>query len=260
MAARGHSEPRHRHQALSSPDAHAATLRITYPLMGAQVAGPCGLWPADLGPSNDMKHFENQPYYNLGCATQQNLAAMVENPADLVQPRGETPGLHRQALHRHRKMAQGREPGDDLSGHQQGHDQRSGQMIRQAIKSRRSRAPVEVAVTDDHIAPAPRVSVQAFCETVETAAAIQSAGEDRRLGKAHLKVQMGGITAAIEAYRGSPTPNVIVLESEGRNDNILNGLDALSEFCDAGTRVVVIGRTTTSRCIASWSAAGSATT
>ena len=115
-------------------------------------------------------------------------------------------------------------------------------MIRQAIKAA-APAPVEVVVTEDHIAPAPRVSVQAFCETVETAAAIQSAGEDRRLGKAHLKVQMGGITAAIEAYRGSPTSNVIVLESEGRNDNILNGLDALSEFCDAGTRVVVIGRT-----------------
>lgn len=41
---------------------------------------------------------------------------------------------------------------------------------------------------DDHIAPAPRVSVQAFCETVETAAAVQSGGEDRRLGKAHLKI------------------------------------------------------------------------
>ena len=33
---------------------------------------------------------------------------------------------------------------------------------------------------EDHIAPAPRVSVQAFCDTVETAAAIQSAAEDRR--------------------------------------------------------------------------------
>ena len=48
---------------------------------------------------------------------------------------------------------------------------------------------------DDHIAPAPRVSVQAFCETVETAAAVQSAGEDRRLDKAHLKIQMGGMAA-----------------------------------------------------------------
>src|SRR3978361_727217 len=94
---------------------------------------------------------------------------------------------------------------------------------------------------DDHIAPAPRVSVQAFCETVETAAAVQSAGEDRRLGKAHLKIQMGGMAAAIEAYRTAPTPNVIILEAEGRND-IIAGLDQLASVCDAGTRVVVIGR------------------
>src|SRR6187401_3550257 len=95
--------------------------------------------------------------------------------------------------------------------------------------------------TEEHIAPAPRVSVQAFCETVETAAAVQSAGEDRRLGKAHLKIQMGGMAAAVEAYRSAPTPNVIILETEGRND-ILLGLDQLATVCDAGTRVIVIGR------------------
>src|SRR5437762_4301687 len=94
---------------------------------------------------------------------------------------------------------------------------------------------------EDHIAPSPRVSVQAFCETVETAAAVQSAGEDRRLGKAHLKIQMGGMAAAVEAYRSAPTPNVIILETEGRND-ILLGLDQLATVCDAGTRVIVIGR------------------
>jgi len=94
---------------------------------------------------------------------------------------------------------------------------------------------------EDHIAPAPRVSVQAFCETVETAAAVQSAGEDRRLGKAHLKIQMGGMAAAIEAYRSAPTPNVIVLEADIRND-VLAGLDRLATVCDPGTRVVVIGR------------------
>jgi pilus assembly protein CpaE len=94
---------------------------------------------------------------------------------------------------------------------------------------------------EDHIAPAPRVSVQAFCETVETAAAVQSAGEDRRLGKAHLKIQMGGMTAAAEAYRSAPTPNVIVLEADARN-SILTELDQLATVCDPGTRVVVIGR------------------
>ena len=116
-------------------------------------------------------------------------------------------------------------------------------MIRQALNTvQKASEPAEVASHDDHIAPAPRVSIQAFCETVETAAAIQAAGEDRRLGKAHLKIQMGGVTAAIEAYRSAPTPNVIVLESESRNEGIITGLDSLAEFCDSGTRVVVIGR------------------
>ena len=102
-------------------------------------------------------------------------------------------------------------------------------------------APETAPPAESHIAPAPRVSVQAFCETVETAAAVQSAGEDRRLGKAHLKIQMGGMAAAIEAYRAAPTPNVIILEADARGD-VLAGLDQLATVCDPGTRVVVIGR------------------
>jgi pilus assembly protein CpaE len=93
---------------------------------------------------------------------------------------------------------------------------------------------------DDYIAPAPRVSVQAFCETAETAATVRAAAEDRRLAKAHLTVQMGGVATAIESYRTVPTPNVIILETEGRSD-ILAGLDELATVCDPGTRVVVIG-------------------
>ncbi len=114
-------------------------------------------------------------------------------------------------------------------------------MISYARQNSEEQPDVTPPPADDHIAPAPRVSVQAFCETVETAAAVQSAGEDRRLGKAHLKIQMGGMAAAIEAYRSAPTPNVIILETESRND-ILTGLDQLASVCDAGTRVVVIGR------------------
>jgi pilus assembly protein CpaE len=100
----------------------------------------------------------------------------------------------------------------------------------------------DAIATDEHIAPAPRVSVQAFCETVETAAAVQAARDDRRLAKTHIKIQMGGAAAAAEAYRNSPTPNVIILESENRAEDILAGLDHLAEVCDSGTRVIVIGR------------------
>jgi pilus assembly protein CpaE len=95
---------------------------------------------------------------------------------------------------------------------------------------------------DDYIAPAPRVSVQAFCATVATATTVRSASEDRRLGKVHLSVHMGGIAAAIETYHTAPTPNVIILETEGSSD-ILVGLDELATVCDAGTRVVVFGST-----------------
>lgn len=67
-----------------------ATIRLSYPRIAA-VAGPCGQWPADLGPSIDNPgYFENKSYYNFGCASQRNLAAMIDNPADLVQPRSET--------------------------------------------------------------------------------------------------------------------------------------------------------------------------
>jgi pilus assembly protein CpaE len=99
-----------------------------------------------------------------------------------------------------------------------------------------------VAGQDELIAPAPRVSVQAFCETLETANAIQAAGEDRRLAKAHVQIEMGGLAGAVEAYKTSPTPNVIMLETAGHGQEILSGLDQLSHVCDAGTRVVVIGR------------------
>jgi pilus assembly protein CpaD len=67
------------------------TIRLSYPKISA-VAGPCGLWPDDLGPSIlDRTYSQNKEYYNFGCAYQRNMAAMVDNPADLMQPRPETP-------------------------------------------------------------------------------------------------------------------------------------------------------------------------
>ena len=67
------------------------TIRLSYPKIAA-VAGPCGLWPENLGPSiKNPSYFENKDYYNFGCAYQRNMAAMIDNPSDLVQPRSETP-------------------------------------------------------------------------------------------------------------------------------------------------------------------------
>ena len=70
---------------------HMAAVRLSYPRISA-IAGPCGLWPEDLGPSiKNRGYLENRSYYNFGCAYQRNMAAMVDNPADLEQPRPESP-------------------------------------------------------------------------------------------------------------------------------------------------------------------------
>jgi pilus assembly protein CpaD len=71
--------------------ARFATIKLNYPKVTAD-AGPCGVWPEDLGPSfRNPIYQENRPFSNLGCAYQRNMAAMVANPADLVQPRPESP-------------------------------------------------------------------------------------------------------------------------------------------------------------------------
>jgi pilus assembly protein CpaD len=84
-------------------------LRLNYPLIVAE-AGPCGLWPDDLGPSYDTKHFENKQYYNLGCASQRNLAAMVSEPSDLVQPRAEAPVYRAKRTYGVEKWRKGESP------------------------------------------------------------------------------------------------------------------------------------------------------
>ena len=98
------------------------------------------------------------------------------------------------------------------------------------------------AGTSEHIAPLPRISIQAFCESPELASSIQNSTGDRRMMKTQVKVKMGGAPAAVEAYRNAPTPNLIVVEFTGDRSALLENLDALSAFCDAGTKVIVAGK------------------
>ena len=58
---------------------------LSYRRHGA-IGAPCGAWPE---PST--RTYENKPAWSLGCATQNNLAAMIANPRDLVEQRRVTP-------------------------------------------------------------------------------------------------------------------------------------------------------------------------
>jgi pilus assembly protein CpaE len=95
----------------------------------------------------------------------------------------------------------------------------------------------------DHIAPLPRIAIQAFCETHDVKNLVQAIQNDRRMAKVMLRVQDGGMAACIEAYRGAATPNVIIIEANADRNGLLMRLDELAQYCDAGTRVLVIGHT-----------------
>ncbi|MEP6829750.1 MAG: AAA family ATPase [Rhizomicrobium sp.] len=90
--------------------------------------------------------------------------------------------------------------------------------------------------------PVPRISIHAFCEFPDTGASLQRAGADRRLSKAHLTVQLGGINAAVEFYHGQVTPNLLIVETRLSGQAALDELDRLAEVCDPATKVIVVGR------------------
>jgi pilus assembly protein CpaE len=87
----------------------------------------------------------------------------------------------------------------------------------------------------------PRIAIQAFCETPAVASTLEAAAADRRMERAHVKVHMGGLAAAVEFYSAAPTPNLLFVETRGTAAEVLAQLDTLSDVCDPGSKVVVIG-------------------
>jgi pilus assembly protein CpaE len=103
-------------------------------------------------------------------------------------------------------------------------------------------APATVETGEiNEIRPIPRVTIQAFCESEAVAQTLEACSRDRRMSRAHVKVHMGGIPAAVEFYGSAPTPNLIVVESKLAGHQIIAALTRLAEVCDSETKVVVIG-------------------
>jgi pilus assembly protein CpaD len=69
----------------AASDERNAPIRVAFSRIVAHAA-PCGPWPDQVSSNK-----QNRNYFAFGCATQTNLAAVVENPLDLLYPRGLTP-------------------------------------------------------------------------------------------------------------------------------------------------------------------------
>ena len=91
------------------------------------------------------------------------------------------------------------------------------------------------------VAVVPRISIGIFCDNAQTAAVMQLASQDRRMAKASVSIQSGGIAAATANYTQLATPNVVILESHGDRQQIMAELAAFADVCQPNTKVLVVG-------------------
>jgi pilus assembly protein CpaD len=81
-----------------SPDGSVGTVQLRFVEQRARVATRCGLWPTDLAGAAasdgwgrySVGLYDNEPYWNYGCATQSNWATQIDLPRDIVQMRAVT--------------------------------------------------------------------------------------------------------------------------------------------------------------------------
>lgn len=93
----------------------------------------------------------------------------------------------------------------------------------------------------ERIRPLPRISVHAFFETEGLAKTMERCSQDRRMAKVNLRVNSGGVSAAANMFAGSPTPNLLILETHADAHTLIEELGQLAGVCDPDTRVVVVG-------------------
>jgi pilus assembly protein CpaE len=87
----------------------------------------------------------------------------------------------------------------------------------------------------------PRINIGIFCDNDATLQAMQQVAADRRMSRAHVTVNSGGIVGAFQAYSGTPSPNLLIVESHSLRDMLLTELSQLAQVCDPSTKVIVIG-------------------
>jgi pilus assembly protein CpaE len=91
------------------------------------------------------------------------------------------------------------------------------------------------------VAAIPRINIHAFCDNQQTVQAMQAAAADRRMARAHVTIQLGGIVAAVQVFNGQQTPAVLLVESHSQRDMLLAELTQLAQVCAPNTKVIVIG-------------------
>ncbi len=89
--------------------------------------------------------------------------------------------------------------------------------------------------------PVPRITIHASCDRLEVSDMIASIAADRRMARAEITVESGGVDAAIVRFASQASPNLLILDSQLQGPGMLHALDRLAQVIEAGTKVVIIG-------------------
>ena len=87
----------------------------------------------------------------------------------------------------------------------------------------------------------PQITLHSFCDSPEMIGTMERTVADRRMSRAHARVHPGGVAAALDLYRKTRSPNVVVIESRAAVADLHIQLDALANVCVPGTKLIVIG-------------------
>jgi pilus assembly protein CpaE len=100
-------------------------------------------------------------------------------------------------------------------------------------------APMDQSRTAEQ--PVPRITIHASCDRVEIFDMIAGIAADRRMARAELQVENGGIEAAIARFAAQSSPNLLIIDTVLHGQAMLQNLDRLAEVMEAGCKVVILG-------------------
>jgi pilus assembly protein CpaE len=86
-----------------------------------------------------------------------------------------------------------------------------------------------------------RLGIGGFPHSPELARTLEQLRDDTLLSRSRIEIGSGGLAGAIEHYRGTATPQLLIVEAEGDMARLQSELESLAEVCVKGTQVIVVG-------------------
>jgi len=86
-----------------------------------------------------------------------------------------------------------------------------------------------------------RLAIGGFPSSPELTRALEQLRDDTLLSRSRIEIGSGGLSGAIERYRGAASPELLIVETGADLAALQTQLESLAEVCVKGTQVIVIG-------------------